>query len=72
MKGRGSFHGGLVCIGMVAPASEATSVTLLSVGHGKAWCLPENLTEMWQQRQSLPSASPAPSHPPSGTALLYF
>lgn len=32
----------------------------------------ENPARMGRQRQLLPPASPAPSCPPSGTALLYF
>lgn len=74
MKGRGSFLSGVCLHGVVAPVSGAPSVTLLSVGHGKAWCLPENTAGLRRrrQRQSFLSASPAPSRPPSGTALLYF
>ena len=72
MKGRGSFLQRLGLHGMVAPASGASSVTLLSVGHGKAWCLPKNPTGIWRQRWSLPSASSTLGSPPLGTALLYF
>lgn len=71
-EGKEIFPSGACLHGVVAPLSRAPSVTLLSAGHGKARCLPKNPTGIRRLRRALPSASPTPSRPPSGTALLYF